>query len=318
MIYQNVTELIGYTPMVRLARFADELPARLLAKLESANPGGSVKDRIALAIVDDAEASGELTPGASIVEATSGNTGIGLAMVAAARGYRLTLTMPESMSLERRSLLAAYGAQLVLTPAAEGMAGAVRRALAIADEQGAFLPRQFDNPANPQAHRRTTAQEIWSDTRGDVDVFVGGVGTGGTITGVGQVLKERNPALRVVAVEPAESPVLTGGAAGPHGIQGIGAGFVPEVLDRSVYDEVLCVDVEQARNAARRLARVEGLLVGVSGGAALHAAHVVAQRPEYAGATVVVVLPDTGERYLSTPLFATTTPAGPRPGTPTP
>ncbi|GAB3141557.1 cysteine synthase A [Micromonospora sonneratiae] len=318
MIYQNVTELIGYTPMVRLARFADELPARLLAKLESANPGGSVKDRIALAIVDDAEASGELTPGASIVEATSGNTGIGLAMVAAARGYRLTLTMPESMSLERRSLLAAYGAQLVLTPAAEGMAGAVRRALTIADEQGAFLPRQFDNPANPQAHRRTTAQEIWSDTRGDVDVFVGGVGTGGTITGVGQVLKERNPALRVVAVEPAESPVLTGGAAGPHGIQGIGAGFVPEVLDRSVYDEVLCVDVEQARNAARRLARVEGLLVGVSGGAALHAAHVVAQRPEYAGATVVVVLPDTGERYLSTPLFATTTPAGPRPGTPTP
>ncbi|GAA3347013.1 cysteine synthase A [Amorphoplanes nipponensis] len=304
MIYENVTELIGGTPLVRLRRLAADLPVRLLAKLESQNPGGSVKDRIALAMVRAAEDSGQLAPGSSIVEATSGNTGIGLALVAAARGYRLTLTMPESMSVERRAMLAAYGAELVLTPAAAGMTGAVRRAEEIAAERGAFLPRQFDNPANPEAHRRGTAGEIWADTGGDVDVFVAGVGTGGTITGVGQVLREKNPALRVVAVEPAESPVLSGGAAGPHGIQGIGAGFVPEVLDPSVYDEVLTVDVTQARAAARRLARTEGLLAGVSGGAALHAAVTVAQRPAHAGATVVVLLPDTGERYLSTPLFA--------------
>ena len=303
MIYHNVTELIGNTPMVRLTRFAADLPARLLAKVESQNPGGSVKDRIALAMIEAAEASGELTAGASIVEATSGNTGIGLAVVAAARGYRLTLTMPESMSAERRAVLAAYGAHLVLTPAAEGMTGAVRRAWEIADEQRAFLPRQFDNPANPEAHRRSTAQEIWADTDGDIDVLVAGIGTGGTITGVGQILKEKNPALRVVAVEPAESPVLSGGAAGPHGIQGIGAGFVPEVLDPTVYDEVVRVDVEQARAAARRLARTEGLLAGVSSGAALHAAVAVARRPVHTGATVVVLLPDTGERYLSTPLF---------------
>ncbi|MFI7542820.1 cysteine synthase A [Actinoplanes sp. NPDC049599] len=304
MIYQDVTELVGRTPMVRLTRFAPGLTARLLAKLESANPGGSVKDRIALAMVEAAEASGELHPGSSIVEATSGNTGIGLAMVAAARGYHLTLTMPETMSVERRALLAAYGARLVLTPAAEGMTGAVRRAWELADEQRAFLPRQFDNPANPEIHRRSTAQEIWDDTGGDLDVLVAGVGTGGTITGVGQILKEKNPHLRVVAVEPAESPVLSGGAAGPHGIQGIGAGFVPEVLDPTVYDEVLRVDVTQARLAARRLARREGILAGVSGGAALHAAATVAGRPEHAGGCVVVVLPDTGERYLSTPLFA--------------
>jgi cysteine synthase A len=303
MIYRDVTELIGRTPMVRLARLTDEV--RLLAKLESANPGGSVKDRIAASMIDVAEATGELLPGAAIVEATSGNTGIGLALVAAARGYRLILTMPESMSAERRALLAAYGAELVLTPAAEGMTGAVRRAEEIAQDQQAYLPRQFGNPANPEVHRRTTALEIWNDTEGDVDVLVCGVGTGGTITGVGQVLKEKNPAIRVVAVEPAESPVLSGGTAGPHGIQGIGAGFVPEVLDTTVYDEVLRVDVEQARATARQLARTEGLLAGVSSGAALHAALTVAARPEYAGSTVVVVLPDTGERYLSTPLFDT-------------
>ena len=317
MIYRNVSELVGRTPMVHLARFGEGLPARLVAKLESANPGGSVKDRIAVTMIEAAEAAGVLGAGGSIVEATSGNTGIGLALVAAARGYRLTLCMPESMSLERRALLAAYGARLVLTPAAEGMPGAVRRAEEIAAEQRAFLPRQFDNPANAEAHRRGTALEIWDDTGGDVDVFVAGVGTGGTVTGVGQVLKAKRPGLKVVAVEPAESPVLSGGDAGPHGIQGIGAGFVPRVLDPDVFDEVLRVDVEQARATARRLARVEGLLAGVSSGAALHAAHTVAQRPEHAGGTVVVVLPDTGERYLSTPLFDTATaPATPLPAAP--
>ncbi|GAB1692201.1 cysteine synthase A [Krasilnikovia sp. M28-CT-15] len=308
MIYRDVTELIGRTPLVRLSRFDPDLPVRLLAKLESGNPGGSVKDRIAVAMVDAAERSGELVPGAAIVEATSGNTGIGLAMVAAARGYRLTLTMPESMSAERRALLAAYGARLVLTPAGAGMAGAVRRAWEIAGEQRAFLPRQFDNPANPEAHRRSTAREIWDDTGGDVDVLVAGVGTGGTITGVGQVLKEKNPALHVVAVEPVESPVLSGGDPGPHGIQGIGAGFVPEVLDPTVYDRIMQVDVAQARTAARRLARTEGLLTGVSSGAALSAAAALAHQPEHHGQTVVVVLPDGGERYLSTPLFAAADP----------
>ncbi|SCG53863.1 cysteine synthase A [Micromonospora halophytica] len=303
MIVKDVTALIGRTPLVRLDRFADQAPVTLLAKLESANPGGSVKDRLALAVVEAAEQSGELRPGGALVEATSGNTGVGLAMVAAARGYRITLTMPESMSVERRALLAAYGARIVLTPAAEGMAGAVRRAWELADEQGAFLPRQFDNPVNPEIHRRTTAEEIWADTEGAVDLFVAGVGTGGTVTGVGQVLKSKRPDLRVVAVEPAESPVLSGGRPGPHGIQGIGAGFVPEVLDPTVYDEVVRVDAAQAREAARRLARREGLLAGVSSGAALHAAGTVAARPEHAGATIVVVLPDTGERYLSTPLF---------------
>ncbi|UQU67822.1 cysteine synthase A [Couchioplanes caeruleus] len=303
MVHDDITALIGRTPLVRLSRFEPGLPARLLAKLESANPGGSVKDRIALAMIEAAEATEELRPGVPIVEATSGNTGIGLAMVAAARGYRLTLTMPESMSAERRALLAAYGAELVLTPAAEGMRGAVARAVEIADERRAFLPRQFDNPANPEVHRRTTALEIWNDTDGDLDAVVGGVGTGGTLTGVGQVLKEKNPGLRVYAVEPAESPVLSGGAPGPHGIQGIGAGFVPEVLDPTVYDEVVRVGVDQARSAARRLAHSEGILAGVSSGAALYAAARVARRPEFEGRTVVVVLPDTGERYLSTPLF---------------
>lgn len=304
MIYQNVSDLIGGTPMVRLNRFAPELSARLVAKLEAANPGGSVKDRIALSIIEAAEHSGELAPGGHIVEGSSGNTGIALAMLAAARGYRLTLVMPESMSVERRAVLTAYGADLVLTPAAEGMRGAVGRARQIADEHGAFLAQQFNNPANPEVHRRTTAQEIWNDTDGEVDVLVAGVGTGGTLTGVSQILRGKRPELTVVAVEPAESPVLSGGDPGPHGIQGIGAGFVPEVLDPTCYDEVFRVDVAQARAAARRLAATEGLLMGVSSGAALHAAAAVAGRPEHTGATVVVVLPDTGERYLSTPLFA--------------
>jgi cysteine synthase A len=303
MVYDDITELIGRTPLVRLSRYEPGLPARLLAKLESANPGGSVKDRIARAMIEAAEATEELRPGVPIVEATSGNTGIGLALVAAARGYRLTLTMPESMSAERRALLAAYGAELVLTPAAEGMRGAVRRALEIADERRAFVPRQFDNPANPEVHRHTTALEIWNDTDGEVDVLVAGVGTGGTLTGVGQVLKEKKPGLLAYAVEPAESPVLSGGEPGPHGIQGIGAGFVPEVLDPTVHDGILRVDVDQARAAARQLARTEGILAGVSSGAALHAAVTVARRPENTGKTVVVILPDTGERYLSTPLF---------------
>jgi cysteine synthase A len=304
MIFRNVTELIGHTPLVRLDRFAADAHGRLVAKLESANPGGSVKDRIALAMIEAAEEAGTLAPGGLIVEATSGNTGIGLAMAAAALGYRLTLTMPESMSVERRALLAAYGAELVLTPASEGMTGAVRRAQQIADEEGAFMARQFENPANPQAHYQTTAKEIWNDTDGDIDVLVAGVGTGGTITGVGRLLKEKKPTVHIIAVEPAESPVLSGGDAGPHGIQGIGAGFVPAVVDTSVFDEILQVDVGQARDAARRLARTEGLLAGVSGGAALHAALSVVRRPEYRGATAVVVVPDTGERYLSTPLYA--------------
>lgn len=306
MIYQSVGDLVGGTPMVRLHRFAPELPARLVAKLEAFNPAGSVKDRIALSIIEAAEHSGELKPGGQIVEGSSGNTGIALAMLAASRGYQLTLVMPESMSLERRALLSAYGARLVLTPAVEGMRGAVARARQIADQEGAFLAQQFDNPANPEIHRRTTAQEIWNDTEGEVDVLVAGVGTGGTLTGVSQILRGKRPELTVVAVEPAESPVLSGGDPGPHGIQGIGAGFVPEVLDPTCYDEVVQVDVEQARAASRRLAATEGLLMGVSSGAALHAATVVASRPRHAGATVVVVLPDTGERYLSTPLFAAT------------
>lgn len=303
VIHPNVLSLIGRTPLVELSRYGDDVPARLLGKLEAANPGGSVKDRIALAMVEDAEANGRLRPGDHIVEPTSGNTGIGLAMVAAAKGYAVTFTMPESMSLERRALLSAYGAELVLTPAAKGMPGAVARARELADKHGWFMPQQFDNPANPEVHRRTTAQEIWKDTDGAVDVIVAGVGTGGTVTGVGQVLKSRKPGLKVIAVEPEESPVLSGGAAGPHGIQGIGAGFVPAVLDTEIYDEIQRVSVDDARNAARRLGRTEGILAGVSSGAALHAAETIARRPEHHDATVVVVLPDTGERYLSTPLY---------------
>ncbi|MFC4057760.1 cysteine synthase A [Planomonospora corallina] len=302
-IHPDVLSLIGRTPLVRLARFGVDLPGRLVAKLESANPGGSVKDRIARAMIEAAEDAGRLAPGDHVVEPTSGNTGIGLAMVAAAKGYRLTLTMPESMSLERRALLAAYGADLVLTPAAAGMRGAVAEASRLAAEHGWFMPQQFANPANPDVHLRTTGQEIWEDTAGEVDALVAGVGTGGTVTGVGRFLKDKKPGVRVVAVEPAESPVLSGGTAGPHGIQGIGAGFVPEVLDTGVYDEVLRVSVEEARDDARRLARTEGILAGVSGGAALSAATAVAARPENEGRLIVVVLPDTGERYLSTPLF---------------
>jgi cysteine synthase A len=302
--YPSVLALIGRTPLVELSRFRTDLPVRLLAKLESANPAGSVKDRIALAMIEAAEADGTLSPGAHIVEPTSGNTGVGLAMVAAARGYRVTFTMPESMSVERRALLAAYGADLVLTPAAQGMAGAVVAAKELAEREGWHLPSQFDNPANPDVHRRTTAQEIWDDTDGTVDVLVAGVGTGGTVTGVGHVLKDKKPSVTVVAVEPAESPVLSGGAPAGHGIQGIGAGFVPTVLDTGISDEVRQVTVDEARAAARRLARVEGILAGVSSGAALHAASVVSGLARHRGAVVVVVLADTGERYLSTPLFA--------------
>jgi cysteine synthase len=301
--YRSVLELIGRTPLVELSRFGADLPVRLLAKVEAANPGGSVKDRIALAMIEAAEEQGRLTPGAHLVEPTSGNTGVGLAMVAAAKGYRVTFTMPESMSVERRALLAAYGADLVLTPAAAGMTGAVSAARELARREGWYMPSQFDNPANPDVHRRTTAQEIWEDTDGEVDVVVAGVGTGGTVTGVGQVLKEKKPEVTVVAVEPAESPVLGGGTAGPHGIQGIGAGFVPAVLDTAIYDEVRTVTVDQARAAARRLARTEGILAGVSSGAALHAATSVAAQPRHRDAVIVVLLPDTGERYLSTPLF---------------
>ncbi|WP_308425875.1 cysteine synthase A [Actinokineospora fastidiosa] len=298
-----MTDLIGRTPLVELHRFGHGLPARLIAKLESFNPGGSVKDRIALAMIEDAEASGLLKPGQHIVEPTSGNTGVGVAMVAAAKGYPATFTMPESMSVERRALFRAYGANVVLTPAAEGMRGAIERAIELEERNGWFRLRQFENPANPEIHRRTTAQEILQATGGQVDVFVSGVGTGGTVTGTGQILKEKNPEVTVVAVEPTDSPVLSGGSPGPHGIQGIGAGFVPEVLDTQVYDHVQQVSLDDARAAARRLARTEGILVGVSAGAALHAAATVAHRPEHKDAIIVVLLPDTGERYLSTPLF---------------
>ncbi len=304
-IVRSVTELVGRTPLVRLNRISDETGAEVLGKLEAANPGGSVKDRIGLAMIEAAEAEGLIAPGrTTIVEPTSGNTGIALAMVAAARGYDIILTMPETMSAERRALLKAYGARLVLTPGAEGMRGAVAHAREIADELlDAFVPQQFENAANPDVHRRTTAREIWDDTDGAVDVFVAGVGTGGTVTGVGQVLRELKPEVRVVAVEPADSPVLSGGQPGPHKIQGIGAGFVPKVLDTHVYDEILTVTADDAFATARALARGEGLLVGISAGANVWAAAQVAQRPESRGTTIVTVLCDTGERYLSTPLF---------------
>ncbi|NCD19234.1 MAG: cysteine synthase A [Actinobacteria bacterium] len=303
MIFDDVTALVGNTPLVRLNRITDGAPATVAAKLEFYNPANSVKDRIGVSIVDAAEASGELEPGGTIVEATSGNTGIALAMVGAARGYPVVLAMPESASKERRAVLRAFGAELILTPASEGMRGAVTRAEAIAAERGGVLARQFANAANPEVHRRTTAEEIWRDTEGAVDILVAGIGTGGTITGVGQVLKERKPDVRVVAVEPAESPILNGGAPGPHKIQGIGANFVPEILDTGVYDEVVDVDAETAVAWARRAAREEGLLVGISSGAALAAAVQVAQRPENAGKLVVVIIPSFGERYLSTVLF---------------
>ncbi|MEI6451406.1 MAG: cysteine synthase A [Actinomycetes bacterium] len=301
----NITELIGRTPLVRLNRISDESGAEVLGKLESFNPGGSVKDRIGLAMIEAAEREGRIAPGkTTIIEPTSGNTGIALAMIAAARGYDLVLTMPDTMSVERRTILKAFGARLVLTPGADGMRGAVARALELAAEGAdAFVPQQFENPANPEVHRLTTAEEIWADTGGEVDAFVAGVGTGGTLTGVGEVLRERRPGVLVVAVEPADSPVLSGGAPGPHKIQGIGAGFVPKVLNAEVYDEIVKVSADDAFAAARDLARQEGVLVGISAGANVWAAGQVARRPEMKGKVVVTVLCDTGERYLSTPLF---------------
>jgi cysteine synthase A len=302
-IYDDVTQLIGNTPLVRINRLIDS-DATVAAKLEFYNPASSVKDRIGVAIVDAAEKSGELKPGGTIVEATSGNTGIALAMVGAARGYNVVLTMPETMSKERRALLRAYGAELVLTEGALGMKGAVDKADEIAAERGGVLARQFANEANPEIHRQTTAEEIWKDTDGQVDIVVAGIGTGGTITGVGQVLKSRKPDVQLIAVEPEESPILNGGQPGPHKIQGIGANFVPDILDRDIYDEVIDVNADTAVEWARRAAKEEGLLVGISSGAALAAADQVARRPENAGKTIVVVIPSFGERYLSTILFS--------------
>ncbi len=304
-IYDDVTALIGNTPLVRLNRLTEGLDATVLAKLEFYNPANSVKDRIGVAIVDAAEASGELPPGGTIVEGTSGNTGIALAMVGAARGYNVVLVMPETMSKERRAILRAFGAELVLTPGSEGMRGAVDRADEIvAERPGTVLARQFANPANVAIHRATTGEEIWADTDGDIDYFVAGVGTGGTVTGAGRLLKERNPELRIVAVEPAESPILSGGEPGPHKIQGLGANFVPDILDTEVYDEVFDVNVDQAMDIARRLATEEGIFAGISSGAAVHAALQVAARPEAAGKTFVVIICDFGERYLSTPVYS--------------
>lgn len=306
-IYTSADQLIGRTPLLELTRLQKQLglEARILAKLELFNPAGSVKDRIGKAMIDAAEAAGTLQPGATIIEPTSGNTGIGLAAVAAARGYKLILVMPETMSVERRLLAQAYGAQLELTEGAKGMKGAIERAKELAAQiPNSFIPGQFDNPANPQVHRETTGPEIFQDTDGAVDFFVAGVGTGGTITGVGQYLKEKIPGLQVVAVEPTDSPVLSKGVAGAHKIQGIGAGFVPQVLDTKVYDEILTVANEDAFETGRLLGKNEGVLVGISSGAALWAAIQVARRPENKGKTIVVLLPDTGERYLSTPLFS--------------
>ena len=305
-IYTSMDQLIGNTPLLELThiRQAHRLGARLLAKLELFNPAGSVKDRVARAMLDEAEAEGTLTPDSVIIEPTSGNTGIGLAAVAAARGYRVVIVMPETMSVERRKLMRAYGAELVLTEGARGMAGAIEKAEELARTiPGGFVAGQFVNPANPGAHLTTTGPEIWEDTDGKMDLFVAGVGTGGTVTGVGRYLKGKKPSVQVVAVEPADSPVLSGGTAGPHKLQGIGAGFVPEVLDTSVYDEIIQVGTEDAYAAARELGRSEGALAGISSGAALHAAIQVAGRPENRGKTVVVLLPDTGDRYLSTELF---------------
>ena len=303
-VYENISELIGGTPLVKLNHLGDDVKATVLAKLEFYNPANSVKDRIGAAMIDAAEKSGELQAGGTIVEATSGNTGIALAMVGSSRGYKVILTMPESMSKERRMLLRAFGAELVLTEAAKGMKGAVEKAEEIAAENGAVQVKQFDNPANLEVHRRTTAEEIWKDTEGSVDALVSGIGTGGTISGVGQVLKERKGEVKVFAVEPQESAILNGGAPGPHKIQGLGANFVPSVLDREVYDEVVDIDAETSMERARNVARTEGLLVGISSGAAIEAAARIGAREEFAGKTIVVIVPDFGERYFSTPLFA--------------
>lgn len=306
-VYTSVEQLIGRTPLLELARLEREegLEARLLAKLEYLNPAGSVKDRAAKAMLDDAEARGLLGPGSVIIEPTSGNTGIGLASVAAVRGCRVVIVMPETMSEERRRLMRGYGAELVLTEGEKGMAGAIEKARELAAEiPGSFVPGQFENPANPAAHRAGTGPEIWADTDGEVDVFVAGVGTGGTLTGVGEYLKSRNPGIKVVAVEPASSPVLSGGGAGSHGLQGIGAGFVPEVLNTAIYDEAILVEDRDAFAMVRRLGRTEGVLAGISSGAAVWAAVQTAKRPENRGKTIVTLLPDGGDRYLSTPLFA--------------
>ena len=306
-IYTSADQLIGKTPLLELTHIEKEegLEATVLAKLEYFNPAGSVKDRIAKAMIDDAEAKGLLKPGSVLIEPTSGNTGIGLASVAAARGYRIIIVMPETMSVERRQLMKAYGAELVLTEGSKGMKGAIARADELAGEiPDAFIPGQFVNPANPAVHRATTGPEIWTDTDGKVDIFVAGVGTGGTITGVGEYLKEQNPAVKVVAVEPAGSPVLSRGTAGAHKIQGIGAGFVPDVLNTAVYDEIIAVENEDAFAAGKKVGRTEGVLVGISSGAAVWAAVQLAKRPENKGKTIVALLPDTGDRYLSTPLFA--------------
>ena len=306
MLYQSVTQLMGGTPMLELNHIVnkDALPVRLLAKLEGCNPAGSAKDRVALSMILDAEEKGLLKPGSVIIEPTSGNTGIGLCCVAAARGYKCIIVMPDSMSVERQKLMTAIGAQLALTPGAEGMTAAIARAEELkASIPGSIIAGQFDNPANPDAHYRTTGPEIWADTEGKVDIFVAGIGTGGTITGTGRYLKEKNPAIKIVGVEPADSPLLTRGVAGPHGIQGIGANFVPSILDRSVIDEILPVTTEDAYAAGRRMGTEEGVLAGISGGAALWAAMELAKRPENAGKTIVVLLPDSGERYLSTAMY---------------
>ncbi len=306
-IYQSIIDLIGGTPILEAKKFekANGLEARILVKLEYFNPAGSVKDRIAKAMIEDAEASGKLKPGATIIEPTSGNTGIGLAAVGAAKGYRVILTMPETMSVERRNLIKAYGAEIVLTDGAKGMKGAIAKANELFETTpDSFIPGQFVNPANPKTHRETTGPEIWKDTEGDVDIFIAGVGTGGTVTGVGEYLKSQNPDVKVVAVEPAGSPVLSKGVAGPHKIQGIGAGFVPDTLNTSIYDEIIAVENEDAFATGKAFGRTEAVLVGISSGAALWAAIQVARRPENKGKTIVVLLPDTGDRYLSTPLFA--------------
>ncbi len=306
-IIESALEIIGNTPMMRLNRYSEEsgLRAELLAKLEYLNPAGSVKDRVGLAMIEDAEQKGLLKPGAVIIEPTSGNTGIGLAMAAAVKGYRMILTLPDTMSIERRNLLKGYGAELVLTDGAKGMTGAIGRAQELNRQiEGSVILGQFDNPANPAVHKSTTGPEIWEQTGGNIDIFVAGVGTGGTLTGIGEYLKEQNPHIRIVAMEPADSPFLSEGRAGAHGIQGIGAGFVPSVLNTSVYDEIITVETEDAYQEGRKFAVTEGILVGISSGAALKAASVLAKREENAGKTIVVLLPDSGDRYLSTPLFS--------------